>query len=106
MVVHGLIIFKPHISVVPQCSGGDRSLTVHDRLFVVNDRSSVVHDRWSVVHDRWSVVHDKWLVVHDRWSVVHDRWSVVHLNLNNYIVRSYREIIVVTNTAARRTNKA
>ncbi len=26
--------------------------------------------------------------------------------LNNYIVRSYRDVIVVTNTAARRTNKA
>ncbi len=25
---------------------------------------------------------------------------------NNYIVRSYRDVIVVTNTAARRTNKA
>ncbi len=30
-----------------------------------------------------------------------------YIELNNYIVRSYRDVIVVTNTAAtRRTNKA
>ncbi len=30
----------------------------------------------------------------------------VLLPLNNYIVRSYRDVIVVTNTVPRRTNKA
>ncbi len=41
------------------------------------------------------------------WNIVVLKyWLSWKWNLNNYIVRSYRDVILVTNTAARRTNKA
>ncbi len=35
-----------------------------------------------------------------------DDYKRLICKVNNYIVRSYRDVIVVTNTATRRTNKA
>ncbi len=32
--------------------------------------------------------------------------ALYEIRVNNYIVRSYRDVIVVTNTATRRSNKA
>ncbi len=59
-------------------------------------------DEWQT---RWHVVPDQLLILHIPLPVITRASLCIHMN-NNYIVRSYTFVIVVTSSVKRRTIKA
>ncbi len=64
---------------------------------------SVFQSEQPMIYTATNILLDKWYIYTKQG--INEFQNIESSDVNNYIVRSYRDVIVVTNTAAKRTNK-
>ncbi len=85
------------------------SVDLHDRAGAIVSRSTRADGSVEVQfvtrsHKRMCAV--RFLIPIGQYYYLMLNWVKIVSHVNNYIVRSYRDLIIVNNTATRRTNKA